>query len=93
MESANGNRNNAIWLGVAIGTAVGIGIALSRRKSARDPWSAAHDITKRVAHRSGEISEVTRDILGHIRNIYDESLRVVEEAGELWAQGRKLVGV
>ncbi|HJT86584.1 MAG TPA: hypothetical protein VJ732_01985 [Bryobacteraceae bacterium] len=93
MESPNGSRNNAIWMGVAIGTAVGIGIALSRRKAARDPWSAAHDITKRVANRSGEISDVTRDILDHIKNIYDESIKVVEEAGELWTQGRKLVGV
>ena len=88
--NANGERNKAIWIGVAIGAAVGVGIALSRRK--KDPWDSAREVGKRVANRSGDISDATRDIVEHIRTIYDESRKVVEEAGELWSHGRKLVG-
>jgi len=88
--STNGDRNRAIWIGVAIGAAVGVGIALSRRK--REPWAAAREMTKRVANRSGDISEATRDIVDRIKTIYEESCKVVEDAGELWSHGRKLVG-
>ena len=86
----NGQRNKAIWIGVAIGSAVGVGIALSRRK--KDPWASARSVTKRVANRTGDISEAAREIVDHVRNIYEESCKVVDEAGDLWAHGRKLVG-
>ncbi|PWU02152.1 MAG: hypothetical protein C5B51_21470 [Terriglobia bacterium] len=88
--SPNGQHNRAIWIGVAIGTAVGLGIVLSRRK--RDPWDSARTMTKRVANRSEDISEAARDIVERIRTIYEESRKVVEEAGELWSHGRKIVG-
>jgi hypothetical protein len=89
-EMNNGQgRNMAIWIGVGIGAAVGIGIALSRRK--RTPWDSARDISKRVASHSGDLAESTRDIVDRVRNIYEEGCKLVDEAGELWSHGRKLV--
>jgi hypothetical protein len=88
----NGNSNKAIWIGVAVGTAIGVGIALSRRKQ-RDPWNSARGVAKRVASRSGDISDATKDLVERIKNIYEEGLKVVEDANELWAHGRKVVGV
>ncbi|MBV9743436.1 MAG: hypothetical protein JO099_06715 [Acidobacteriia bacterium] len=87
----NEQKNTAIWIGVAIGAAVGIGFALSRRK--RDPWTTAKAAAGRVASRTGDISDATKDIVERIRTIYEESRKVVDDAGELWAHGRKLVGV
>jgi hypothetical protein len=83
------NRAATIWLGIAVGAAVGIGIALSRHKKSR--WEVARTITNRVAERSGDFADVTRELFGRVRNIYEESCKVVEDANHLWAHGRKLV--
>ena len=94
MESVmngNGFANRNIWIGVAIGAAVGIGIALSRRKRTR--WDSARELTHRVARRTGDLSDAARDLVGRVKTIYEESRKVVEDAGELWEHGRKLVGV
>lgn len=91
LELANGQRNTAIWIGVAVGAAVGIGIAVTRGKK-KDPWAAARAVTKRVANRSEDISEITREMVERIKTIYEESRKVVDDATELWAHGRKLVG-
>ena len=87
----NGQRNKAIWIGVAVGAAVGLGFALSRRK--RDPWAGARQVAGRFANRTGDITEATRDIVERVKTIYEESRKVVEDASELWSHGRKLVGV
>jgi len=89
MESAP-NQAAKIWVGIALGAAVGIGIALSRRKKTR--WESAREITHRVADHSSDLAEVTRGIVDRVRNIYEESRRVVEDASGLWSQGRRLVG-
>ena len=89
----NGQRNKAIWIGVAVGTAVGIGLALSRNSRRRDPWASARALTKKVASHSSDVSEATRDMVDRVRTIYEESCKLIEDAGELWAQGRKLVGI
>jgi hypothetical protein len=78
-----------LWLGIAVGAAIGIGIALSRRK--RSPWDQARKITNRLSDQSGDLADATSNLLSRVRNIYDEGCKVVEEAGELWAHGRKLV--
>jgi gas vesicle protein len=85
-------QNKAIWIGVAIGAAVGLGFALSRGKR-RDPWSTAKEAAGRVASRTSDMSDTTKDIVERIRTIYEESRKVVEDASELWEHGRKLVGV
>jgi hypothetical protein len=89
----NGFESNSakIWIGIAMGAALGIGIAVSRRKRSR--WDSAKKLTKTLAARSDDLAEVTRDIVGRVKNIYDESRRVVEDAEHLWARGRKLAGV
>jgi hypothetical protein len=48
--------------------------------------------TKRFSNKSEDLAEVSRDILERVKTIYDEGRRVVDDAGELWTHGRKLVG-
>ena len=84
------NQAAKIWLGIAVGAAVGIGIAVSRHKKSR--WDTARTITNRVAERSGDLAEMTRELVGRVRNIYEESCKVVEDANHMWAKGRKMVG-
>jgi hypothetical protein len=83
-------NSSKIWIGVAVGVAVGIGIALSRRKRSR--WDQAREVTRRVADGSPDLADATRDIVDRVKTIYEEGLKVVEDAGELWSHGRKLVG-
>jgi hypothetical protein len=68
-----------------------VAFALSRRK--RDRWSAAKQVSRRVADHTGDIAAASKDILDRIKIIYGESCKVVEEATELWSRGRKLAGV
>jgi len=82
--------NKGIWIGIAVGAALGIGIALSRRKKSR--WDKARELTERVANKTGDLGDATRDIVERVKTIYAQSRRVVEDAGDLWAHGRKLVG-
>jgi hypothetical protein len=50
-------------------------------------------MTKRVANRSGDFADATRDLVERVKVIYEEGRKVVEDAGDLWEQSRKLVGV
>jgi hypothetical protein len=90
-EMNTNGYNNRIWIGLAVGAALGIGIALSRRKRTR--WDSAREVGKRLSDRTGDLAETTRDIVERIKTIYDESRKVVEEASDMWEHGRKLVGV
>ncbi len=83
-------RNTRIWIGIAVGAAVGIGIALSRR-TRRSRWDPK-EVSKRFSDRSADMADTTRDMADRIKTIYEESRRVIEEAGDLWEHGRKLVG-
>ena len=86
-----GNQSTKIWLGIAIGAAVGIGIALSRRRPATR-WDSAREFGKRISDRSEDLADATRDIMQRVRTIYEEGRKVMEDAGELWSHGRKMVG-
>ncbi len=85
------SRNTKILMGIAIGAALGAGIALSRRKRTR--WDAARLVSKRVAAHSEDLADTTRDIIDRVRNIYQEGRKLVEEAEQLWSRGRRLAGV
>jgi hypothetical protein len=89
IEEVASNNAAKIWLGIAVGAAVGISIAISRRKRTR--WDAAKDIGHRLSEHSADLAEVTKGIVERVRNIYEESRKVVDDAGALWAHGRKLV--
>ncbi len=93
-EMSNANEcpyhASKLWLGIAAGAAIGVAIALSRRKRSR--WDTARDVGQRLSDRSGELSDVASNIIGRIKVIYEEGRKVAEDAGELWAQGRKLAG-
>ena len=84
------SNETKIWLGIAVGVAVGIGVAISRRKRSR--WDTVRAIPERMSERSGELADVTRDLAGRVASLYEESCRLIEDAGRLWANGRKLVG-
>ena len=45
-----------------------------------------------MSNKSEDMADVSRDILERVKTIYDEGRRVVEDAGELWMHGRRLVG-
>lgn len=91
-NSANwSNHSTKLWLGIAAGAAIGLGVALSRRQR-KSRWDVARQVGQRLSDRSGDLSEVASNIVGRIKVIYEEGRKVAEDAGELWAQGRKLAG-
>lgn len=85
------NHSNKIWMGLAVGTAVGLGIALSRRPK-KTGWDLARNATKQISGKSAEIADAARDIVDRMKVIYEEGSQIVEDAAELWTRGRKLVG-
>jgi hypothetical protein len=92
-EETNGNNwgnSTTLFLGIAAGTAIGIGIALSRRKKSR--WDSARQLGKRIGSRSDELSDAASDMVGRVKVICDQARKLVDDAGELWANGRKLAG-
>ena len=90
-EQTNGWQWDAagskVWLGVAIGVAVGVGIVVARRKSANN-----NAFTTRAVDRISDFAEVTRDLVSRTKAIQQEALKVVQDAGQLWMHGRKLLG-
>ncbi|MGA3239144.1 MAG: hypothetical protein ABSG03_22935 [Bryobacteraceae bacterium] len=86
-----GSNSTKIWLGIAAGTAIGVGIALSRRQK-KSRWDAARQVGQRLSDTSGELADAVGDILSHVKVIYEEGRKVAEDAGALWAHGRKLAG-
>jgi hypothetical protein len=86
-----GNNSTKIWLGIAAGTAIGVGIALSRRQK-KSRWDAARQVGQRLSDSSGDLADAVGDILNHVKVIYEEGRKVAEDAGALWAHGRKLAG-
>jgi len=85
------NNSNLMWIGVGVGAAIGIAVALSRRK--KEPWYSPKQVSKRVADHTSDLASASKDIVDRLKIIYNESCKVVEEASDLWAQGRKLAGV
>jgi hypothetical protein len=90
LERDDSGPNIGLWLGIAVGAAIGIGIAVSRGRK-RSPWDSARKVASRISDHSGDLAATTNNIIDRVRVIYDEGCKVVEEAGELWAHGRKLV--
>jgi hypothetical protein len=82
--------NNKVWIGIAIGAGVGIAYALSARSEKRNRWDA-REMTKRLADNREDLVERGKEMMERIRLIYDEGCKVVEDAGELWHHGRKLI--
>src|SRR3954453_7489630 len=87
------NKMMTVWLGVAIGAAIGIGYAVSRSGRRRDPWSSARDVSKRFSEHSGDLAARSKEIIERAQKIYDEGRKIVDDATELWSHGRKLVRV
>jgi hypothetical protein len=86
-----GSNSTKIWLGIAAGTAIGIGIALSRRQR-KTRWDVARQVGQRITDGSGDLADAVGNILSHVKVIYEEGRKVADDAGALWAHGRKLAG-
>lgn len=85
------NHSGKIWFGVVLGAAIGLGVAISRR-SKPSRWEVARRKAQDViGNRSGEFVDAARDIVQRVKTIYEEGSRIAQDAGELWARGRKLV--
>jgi hypothetical protein len=82
--------DNRIWIGIAAGAAIGIGLMLTRRRS-ENKWERARNIARRVDADKDDFKEVGRDMLDRIRVIYEEGRKVADEAQHLWSRGRNLV--
>jgi|SRR3954464_14547354 hypothetical protein len=91
MNEAQDQRNMTAWIipGLAIGAAIGLAFAASRRKKSR--WDVAREIGERVASNRDDLVDTGRNMVDRIKLIYEEGRKVVEEAAELWEQGRTLV--
>ncbi len=88
----NGEQTTAAgWIisGVAIGSGIALAYAASRKK--RNWRDRLMDTAGTVARRRDDLAESGKNIVDRIRIIYEESRKVMEEASELWAHGRKLV--
>jgi gas vesicle protein len=87
------NRGNStkLLLGLAAGTAIGLAVALSRRQK-KSRWDSARKVGQRLSRQSSELGDAASDIITRFKVIYDEGRKLAEDAGELWAQGRKLAG-
>jgi hypothetical protein len=86
------NKMATVWLGVAVGAAIGIGFAISRSRR-QDRWTSAKEMTRKMQAHSGDLAAKSKDIIERAQNIYTEGRRIVDDAVELWGHGRRLVGV
>lgn len=91
----NGSKT-AVWLGVAIGAAVGIGYAVSRTRRrerwGRERWAGrAKLLGKRMQDRSSDLAARSRDIIERAQNMYMEGRKIAHEAADLWSEGRRMV--
>ena len=82
--------NNKIWIGIAIGAGIGIAFAVNARNHKRSRWDA-RELSRKFSGQRDELIERGKELMEHVRVIYDEGRKVVENAGELWDHGRKLV--
>jgi hypothetical protein len=82
---------STMWIGIGVGAAVGLAVLINRRK--REPWSSAKAISRRVAGRTGDLAAISKDLVERVKVIYNESCKVVDDATDLWARGRKLARV
>jgi hypothetical protein len=95
MQAANGSNNwgnsTTLLLGLAAGTAIGLGVALSRRQK-KNRWDSARRVGQRISQQSSEVGDAVSDIIGRVKVIYEQGRKLAEDAGELWSHGRKLTG-
>jgi hypothetical protein len=93
----NGNRSTMLYVGLAAGAAIGIAVALTRRGGMRmrtrrrEPWEAAKGITRRFGDRSQELAARSNDLIERMRHMFEEGRKVVDDARDLWGEGRRLV--
>ena len=77
-----------VWIGVGLGGAIGVAVALTRRT--RDRWCAAKQVSRRVADRTGDLAAASKDIVERLKIIYTESRKILEEATEIWSRGAEV---
>ncbi len=92
-EPESGNRMNGTpaWVlpAVVAGAAVGIAIAITRKKKSR--WDLTREMTERVMDSRDDLAEMGKDLVSRIQTIYHESRAVAEQVAGLWGHGRKVL--
>ena len=84
--------NQKVWIGIAIGAGIGVAYAVSARNK-RNHWDRwdPKEMRKKFADHGSDLLDRGKDMMDHLRVIYEEGQKVCEEAGELWNHGRRLV--
>ena len=84
--------NRKIWIGIAIGAGIGIAYAVTSRnqKSGWDRFDA-REMRKKFVNHGEDLLDRGKEMMDRIRVIVQEGQKVVEDAGELWNRGRKMV--
>jgi hypothetical protein len=80
-EHENNSITNKVLIGVGVGAAIAVAVAMSRRRNS--PWYDAKRVTQRMADRTGGLAAVSKDLVGHLKVIYSESCKLVEQASDL----------
>jgi hypothetical protein len=88
-EQENNSITGKVLIGVGVGAAIAVAVAMSRRRNSR--WYDAKRVTLRMADKTGDLAAVSKDIVEHLKVIYSESCKLVDQASDLWSQGRKIV--
>ena len=86
--------NNKLWIAIAVGAGVGVAIAFGAHNAKRSRWDRwdTREMAKKFNNHKDDLLERGRDMIDRIRVICEEGKKVVDDAGELWHEGRKLVG-
>jgi hypothetical protein len=85
--------NNRMWIAIAVGAGIGVAVVLGVRNNKRSRWDRwdTRDLAKKFNNQKDDLLVRGRDLMESIRVICEEGKKVVDEAGELWHEGRKLV--
>ncbi len=89
MADYRDNDYRPLWIALAVGAAIGVAYAASRRS--RGGLAVAKRVGKTLAEDGADLADSGRNILERLGIIYEEARKVVDEASDLWSHSRKML--